>query len=362
MVIVAVVVLGAAAVTAGVALSSSQARRPRSAPRPAPTHRVAVRGALSSGVQPSRPGSLAVGPNGNLYISDLLRDEILERLPDGTFRVVAGNGTVGFSGDGGLATKAQLDNPGGITFGPNGSLYIADNGNGRIRAVSPEGIIKTVAGNGEDTWVTDGTPALTAPLSPTAMTFGPDGLMYVATTNEVLRLDADGTFTRVLGNPNSTEAGSYGVGGPAVDGSADDPDGLAFDKTGNLYVAGFINKTLLMVTPEGTLEDIGSAYPRGDGGLVTAPDGTVLAMDELSVEQLSPQGEQTVVQFPRTSRTTYLGVTGFSPDGIAVAPDGTIYLDTFYGNGFADESAIIAISPEGRASLLWRDAERPTSR
>ena len=122
---------------------------------------------------------------------------------DGTFRVVAGNGAVGFSGDGGPATKAELDDPASITFGPGGTLYIADYGNGRIRAVSPAGIISTVAGGGQGEWVIDGTPALDAGLLPSALTFGPDGLMYVASGNEILRLGTDGTFTRVVGNPNS---------------------------------------------------------------------------------------------------------------------------------------------------------------
>jgi streptogramin lyase len=59
------------------------------------------------------------------------------------------------------------------------------------------------------------------------------------------------------------------------------------------------------------------------------------------------------VSFPTTYRTSYLGVTGFSPNGIAVAPNGTVYLDTFYGNGYADRSALVAIAPGGHASLLW---------
>lgn len=185
--------------------------------------------------------------------------------------------------------------------------------------------------------------------------------MYVASGSEVLRLATDGNFTRVVGNPNGAEEGIYGVGGPAVDASADGPDGLAFDQAGNLYIAGSNTKTILMVSSDGTLRVIGSCYPRGDGGLVTAPNGTVLAMDELEVLELSPQGDRTVVSFPTTDRTSYLGVTGFSPDGIAVDPNGDIYLDTFYGNGYADESALVRIGVSGRASLLWT-ADPPTER
>jgi sugar lactone lactonase YvrE len=322
--------------------------------RPARIHKVSPVGPTTVGIVPQRPSSLAIGPNGNLYIADDMRNQVLERLPSGTFEPVAGNGRVGFSGDGGLATTAQLNYPAGITFGPGGTLYIADEFNGRIRAVSPAGIITTLAGSGEQTgWVTDGTPALDASLSPTAMAFGPDGLMYVTTGPEVLRLDPNGTFTRVLGEDANQDAGLYGIGGPAVDASTDDANGLAFDSAGNLYVFGFATKGILMVDTSGVVHFLGALYPRGPNGLVTAPDGSVVAMDELAVVGLSPQGIKTLVSFPTTDKVSYLGVTGFSPNGIAISANGSIYLDTFYGNGYTDKSALIMIAPQGSPSLLW---------
>ncbi len=110
-----------------------------------------------------------------------------------------------------------------------------------------------------------------------------------------------------------------------------------------------------MVDPHGIVHDLGSLYPRGPGGLITLPDGTAVAMDELGVDTLSPQGFETIVSYPTTAKVSYLGVTGFSPNGIAAGPDGTLYLDTYYGNGYADESALISIASEGKgtASLLW---------
>ncbi len=117
-----------------------------------------------SGPQPQAPESLAIGPDGGLYIADGGRDQILE-LRHGTFRVVVGTGKVGFTGDGGPATEAAINSPGGMTF-RNGTLYFADSANGRIRAVSPAGIITTVAGDGQTGWVADGTPALAAALVP----------------------------------------------------------------------------------------------------------------------------------------------------------------------------------------------------
>ena len=313
----------------------------------------------TAGVVPRRPTSLAIGPNKNLYIADDVRDQVLERLPNGTFEPVAGNGTAGFSGDGGPATSAQLNFPAGITFGPDGTLYVADYGNGRIRAVSPAGIISTIAGSGaQGAWVPDGTPALVASLRPTAMAFGPEALMYVADDREVLRLEPNGTFTRVLGENTNEYAGVDGIGGTARSASADGANGVAIDTFGNMYVAGSNTKAILMVDPQGIVHLLGDLYPRGPSGLVTGPDGSVVAMDELGVVGLSPQGIKTLISFPTTDRVSYLGITGFSPNGIAVAPGGTTYLDTFSGNGYADKSALVMIPAQGSGppTVLWEQS------
>ena len=78
-------------------------------------------------------------------------------------------------------------------------------------------------------------------------------------------------------------------------------------------------------------------------------------MDELGVDELSPRGFQTLLSFPTTDKVSYLGITGFSPNGIAVGTNGTLYLDTFYGNGYADKSALVSVPAEGSGppSLLW---------
>ena len=100
-------------------------------------------------VRPQAPGPLVIGPNGNLYISDAGRDQVLELLPSGRFRVVAGDGRRGFSGDGGPASAAELRLGGaGLAFSRGGTLYIADSGNDRVRAISSRGVITTVLGDG----------------------------------------------------------------------------------------------------------------------------------------------------------------------------------------------------------------------
>ena len=98
--------------------------------------------AIQAGLDPE---GLAVGPDGSIYIVD---SQSFRMDPDGIITTVAGNGSRGYSGDGGLATQAMLNNPNKVAVGPNGSIYISDYGNRRIRKVGPDGIISTVAGNG----------------------------------------------------------------------------------------------------------------------------------------------------------------------------------------------------------------------
>jgi len=185
--------------------------------------------------------------------------------------------------------------------------------------------------------------------------------MYIAADPEVLQLNTNGTFTRILGTA-SNHQGVYGIGGRAIDGSADGPNGLAFDAAGDLYVFGSNTKDTLMVDPHGTLRLANAEiYPRGPGGFVTAPDGTAIAMDELSIVRLTPHGAQTLVSLPTTYKATFNGIHGFSPNGIAVGADGTIYIDTFYGNGYTDRSAIAKISPKRHSSLLWEQNSPPRS-
>jgi serine/threonine-protein kinase len=93
-------------------------------------------------VAPKQPGPLAVGPDGRLLISDDAMNEVLSRAPDGSYTVIAGNGTTGFSGDGGPATAAQLNQPAGLAVARDGTVYIADEMNNRVRAVGPDGIIR----------------------------------------------------------------------------------------------------------------------------------------------------------------------------------------------------------------------------
>jgi DNA-binding beta-propeller fold protein YncE len=296
---------------------------------------VNVSTAPTATVAPEIPAALAIGSDGNLYVADDGRDEILERLPNGTFRIVA----------------TGLNRPGGMAFAPDGTLYVADSGSNRVLAISSRGRISTVAGNGRAGWVETGTAARAAPLGwPSDVAIAPNGRLVIAVDAEVLQLTPKGTLVKLAGNVRYN--GVFGIGRPARDASADAPNGLAFDRAGNLFVAGLATKALLRITPGGTMRLVSDAfYPRGNGGLVTAADGSVLGMETTRIVRVTPTRITTVFDF---AKRKVPGLRGdFLPRGIAVAPNGNVYLDTDNGNGWGDRTMLLTLHRDGRFDVVW---------
>jgi sugar lactone lactonase YvrE len=191
----------------------------------------------------------------------------------GTITTFAGNGTQGFSGDGGPATSAGLSYPGGVAVDAAGNLYIADTSNHRVRKVSTSGTITTVAGNGTFGFSGDDGPATNATLSyPTEVAVDAVGNLYIADTGNlrVRKVSASGTITTVAGN------GIYGFsgdGGPATNASLVIPRGVAVDAVGNLYIADYGNSRVRKVSSWGTITTVagnGSPGFSGDGGPATS--------------------------------------------------------------------------------------------
>ena len=157
-------------------------------------------------VSPKTPGAMAVGPSGALYVVDGGRDQILRRLSDGRFRVVAGNGKSGFSGDGGQAVDAEIHGASGIAVAKNGTVYCADEGNGRVREILPDGIIQTVAGGGTVPLGSKPVPALSASFGGPSSLFGlaiaPNGELYIGTRRGLPpQLERDARLGRRFGCP-----------------------------------------------------------------------------------------------------------------------------------------------------------------
>ena len=171
--------------------------------------------------------------DGSVYVSDFDNGSVNSRIrridPNGIITTIAGNGTAGFSGDGGPATQAQINQPGDIVAAPDGNVYFIDQANNRIRRIAPDGIITTIAGTGAGGNSGDGGPALQAtfffsPFNPGvtgSMALAPDGSLYVVSysfaAGRVRRIGPDGIITGIAGNG---QLGSQGDGGPALQSQA----------------------------------------------------------------------------------------------------------------------------------------------
>ena len=190
----------------------------------------------------------------NIYIADSNNHRVRKvDARTGIITTVAGNGTAGFSGDGGPATQASLSSSRRIFVDSLGNIYISDDGNRRVRKVDANtGVITTVAGNGAAGFSGDGGPATEARLSGVVHVFvDKSGNLYIVTTgsqyHRVRKVDANtGIITTVAGNGT---AGFSGDGGPATAASLNTPMSVIVDDSGNLYIADRDNNRIRKVTP-----------------------------------------------------------------------------------------------------------------
>lgn len=350
------------AIAAIVALTSA-----RGAPREA-------QGAGSAGVLPNGPlatlhvaGALTVARDGALYVTDLVGSgyahggqRVLVRLPDGRFRVVAGTGRSGFSGDGGPAVRARLVSVTDLVLAPDGTLYLADGG--RIRTVDRDGVIKTIAGNGraprQGQLIANGTRALSAALgststhpqsagglsNPLSIALSPTtGQLYISTTQQILRLTATGRLdtVRAVVPSGLTRGPLNGIGR------------IAIDRHGNIDIGGLDRGwSIWQVTPDGTAHYI--AYGRQTGGdypvVEPGPSGAIYAGSGGGIERIEPHKLLTAFSFTKRLHGQYFGVTYF-----AFSANGTLYADDVPGNiGFESHQQLLSVS-QGYTRLLWQE-------
>ncbi len=220
------------------------------------------------------PCGVTVDSAGNYYIAETAANIVRKVSTTGTITTYAGNGGQGYVGDGGKATDAALNGPLGLLVDPAGNLYISELANNVVRKVTPDGTISTFAGNGTGSYFGDGGPASNAGLNmPEGLAIDAAGNIYIGDTlnHRVRKVTPDGTITTVAGN--SSTRGFAGDGGPAVNATLNYPYGVAVDKSGNLYIADLGNNRVRMVTTNGVIRTIagnGKFGDQGDGGSATA--------------------------------------------------------------------------------------------
>jgi hypothetical protein len=308
-------------------------------------------------------GPLAVGPGGVLYVADVASHRVLVRLSGGRFRVVAGTGHSGYSGDGGPAIRAELSTLTDIAVSPTGRLYIADGG--RVRVVDPDGLIRTVAGNGRPvriardgqllTKVANDTPALEAALgSPRELApgrswlnlaFSPSGQLYLSTGFQILRLTNRGTLTPVRAvvttGPSFLRGALRGFGP------------LAIDTDGNIDVSGVNGWSIWQVSPTGVAHEVGTGSgARRSGGndsvLERSPDGSVYGEDGDKLLRVANTSLRPAYTFTGSVAGESFELTYFT-----FGPDGTMYADEIPGGGgFEARQQLLSITRRHEA-LLW---------
>jgi trimeric autotransporter adhesin len=205
-------------------------------------------------------GGVALDGAGNTYIADSYSSQIFKIDSSGNVTVLAGNGFMGYSGDGGPATSASLNRPEAVAVDASGNVFIADTDNFVIReVVASSGKIQTVAGNGKEGYSGDGGPATSAQLDdPFGVFVDGSGNIFIADTdNSIIREVSNGTINTVAGTPGV--AGYAGDSGLATAAQLDEPEGVYVDGSGDIFIADTFNSVIREVTA-GTISTIAGSY------------------------------------------------------------------------------------------------------
>ncbi|MGP8216201.1 MAG: T9SS type A sorting domain-containing protein [Bacteroidia bacterium] len=229
-------------------------------------------GGAATAAELSFPAGIVIDGSGNVYIADNRNNCIRKINTSGIISTVAGNGTGGYGGDGGAATAAELNYPTGIAVDAFGSMYIADNGNRRIRMVSTSGIIRTVAG-GSGNPDTNGQATMAALNVPYDVVVDATGNIFIADAgdNRILKVNTSGFISSVAGNGLS---GYNGDGIAATTAEFNGPWGLTVDDSDNIYIADCYNNRVRKVNSAGIISTVagGGSSGLGDGGPATSAE------------------------------------------------------------------------------------------
>lgn len=280
---------------------------------------------------------------------------------------IAGDGTSGFSGDGGNAVDASLQYPSNIAVDYSGNIYIADFENNRIRKINPSGIISTIAGTNEGKYDGDGGPATSASLNgPSDVEVDSDRNIYIADArnNRIRKIDTLGIITTIAGP--GINWFDIGDGGPAVDAILDYPCGLDIDNSGNIYITDMFHHRIRKIDDSGTITTVaGDGEARYNGDDILATSASLNQPTEIKVDNegniyIVDQKNNRIRKVVKTSGLIYTvagtgggGFSGdggaavnakiYSPYGITVDSNGNFYITDAFNNRIrkVDTSGII---------------------
>ena len=288
-----------------------------------------------------RAKGIAEGPDGTLYIADSGNFRVRRVGPDGIITTFAGTGVFGFSGDGGPATQAQVA-PSGLALAQDGSLFISESTTAgrRIRRVGPDGIITTFAGTGVRGFGGDGGPATQAMFDGCGgLAIGPDGSLYVAEINRrVRRIGPDGIITTVAGGGSS----SPGDGGLATRAFLFNPMDVAVSRDGSLYIADWGNQRIRRVGPDGIITTVAGNGTQGFSGdwgpadLAQINSPRSVAIDDLGGILIGDSGNGRIRRVGADGTITTIagtGLTTFNGDGLPATQSGGVSAESISSSG-----------------------------
>lgn len=295
--------------------------------------------AADAGHLVAAPEALAMDADGTIVFSDCVAQRLFRLLPDGLVEVVAGSGPAGFdngafAGDGGPATDARLNCPGGVAVDRQGNIYVADTLNNRIRRIDTGGVITTFAGSGatgldSGDYTGDGGPAAQATFQfPYGLAFDANGNLYVTDHgNDVIRkIDTGGTISTIAG---TGQGGFSGDGKVATRTKLHGPWSIVFDQAGDLIFTDKENGRVRMIDTGGTISTVSG----GGVGKVTYADPYGLAIDGDGRLFVSDDAQDVIRMIDGDAVTTITGEGGVathprlsSPFGLFMDPGGNLYV------------------------------------
>jgi sugar lactone lactonase YvrE len=224
----------------------------------------------------SNPQGIAIDAQGNIYISDTFNNRIRKITPDGTVTTIAGNGTAGYV-DNETGTDAQFYAPAGLTVDGQGNIYVADYGNNVIRKITAAGAVSTYAGNGVAAYVDGAAINVAAFSGPSGVALDVQGNLYVADRNNnmIRKITAAGVVSRIAGITTAGYVNTTVDAANSVYGSFKKPVGIAVDAQGVMYVADGGNSAIRQITPAGVITTIAG----GPGQSALIGDASALTID-----------------------------------------------------------------------------------